>query len=174
MVSHRGLTGCVRSSGPERPRASECPRGAPGATPAAGHSGAALSDTPEPWAWRTTQTPSETVARTPPFFHSWGHPVGHLPGLGDRKDTTEKLCDKDFAERSGELSGVICLKTLVLFCYWAMIGNTPRIVQKTLTSLNKEVRPFFLSDTSIWSLPSFLPLAITAFRGPEVFLALRS
>ena len=25
---------------------------------------------------------------------------------------------------------------------------------KTLTSLNKEVRPFFLSDNSIWSLPS--------------------
>ena len=25
---------------------------------------------------------------------------------------------------------------------------------KTLTSLNKEVRPFFLSDNSIWSFPS--------------------
>ena len=33
---------------------------------------------------------------------------------GDRKGTTKKLCDKDFAERSGELSGAICLKTLVL------------------------------------------------------------
>ena len=30
------------------------------------------------------------------------------------KGTTKKLCDKDFAERSGELSGAICLKTLVL------------------------------------------------------------
>ena len=38
---------------------------------------------------------------------------------------------------------------------------------KTLTSLNKEVRPFFLSDNSIWSFPLFLPLAITAFGGPE-------
>ena len=27
--------------------------------------------------------------------------------LGDRKGTTKKLCDKDFAERSGELSGAI-------------------------------------------------------------------
>ena len=27
--------------------------------------------------------------------------------VGDRKGTTKKLCDKDFAERSGELSGVI-------------------------------------------------------------------
>ena len=38
---------------------------------------------------------------------------------------------------------------------------------KTLTSLNKEVRPFFLSDNSIWSYPSIFPLAITALRGPE-------
>ena len=36
------------------------------------------------------------------------------PTFGDRKGTTKKLCDKDFAERSGELSGAICLKTLVL------------------------------------------------------------
>ena len=34
--------------------------------------------------------------------------------IGDRKGTTKRLCDKDFAERSGELSGVICLKILVL------------------------------------------------------------
>ena len=29
--------------------------------------------------------------------------------VGDRKGTAKRLCDKDFAERSGELSGVICL-----------------------------------------------------------------
>ena len=34
--------------------------------------------------------------------------------VGDRKGTTKKPCDEDFAEHSGELSGVICLKTLVL------------------------------------------------------------
>ena len=34
--------------------------------------------------------------------------------FGDRKGTTKKLCDKDFAERSGELSGAICFKTLGL------------------------------------------------------------
>ena len=47
----------------------------------------------------------------------------------DRKGTTKKLCDKGFDERSGELSGAICLKTLVL------LGNdpvNPRIVQKIL------------------------------------------
>ena len=37
-----------------------------------------------------------------------------IPEVGDRKGTTMKLCDKDFAERSGELSGAIHLKTLVL------------------------------------------------------------
>ena len=30
---------------------------------------------------------------------------------------------------------------------------------KTLTSLNKEVRPFFLSDDSIWGLPSVSSLS---------------
>ena len=34
--------------------------------------------------------------------------------FGDRESATKKLCDKDFAERSGELSGAICLQTLVL------------------------------------------------------------
>ena len=34
--------------------------------------------------------------------------------VGDRRGTTKKLGDKDFAERSVELSGAICLKTLVL------------------------------------------------------------
>ena len=33
-----------------------------------------------------------------------------LAYIGGRKGTTKKLCDKDFAE----LSGVICLRTLVL------------------------------------------------------------
>ena len=30
---------------------------------------------------------------------------------------------------------------------------------RTLTSLNKEVRPFFLSDNSIWSFPSVSSLS---------------
>ena len=36
--------------------------------------------------------------------------------LEDRKGTIKKLCDKDFAEHLGELSGAIGLKTLVLLC----------------------------------------------------------
>ena len=44
---------------------------------------------------------------------------------------------------------------------------------KTLTSLNKEVRPFFLGDNSIWSLTlCFFPLAITAFGGTEGYFSL--
>ena len=34
--------------------------------------------------------------------------------FGDRRGTTKKPCDKDFAECSGELSGAICPKTLIL------------------------------------------------------------
>ena len=34
--------------------------------------------------------------------------------IRDRKGTPKNLCDKVFAELSGELSRVICLKTLVL------------------------------------------------------------
>ena len=30
---------------------------------------------------------------------------------GDRKATTKKLCDKDFAKRSGELSGALALRS---------------------------------------------------------------
>ena len=47
----------------------------------------------------------------------------------DRKGTAKKLCDKDFAERLGELSGAICLKTSVLLGHDRI---APRIVQKIL------------------------------------------
>ena len=33
-----------------------------------------------------------------------------FPRIGNRKGTTKKTCDKDFAECSGEFSGAICLK----------------------------------------------------------------
>ena len=35
-------------------------------------------------------------------------------GNRDRKGTLKNFCDKDFAEPSGELSGAMCLKALVL------------------------------------------------------------
>ena len=47
-------------------------------------------------------------------FFAHGCPLVFLLTVGDRKGATKKLCDKDLAERSGELSGAICLKTLVL------------------------------------------------------------
>ena len=39
------------------------------------------------------------------------------------------------------------------------IATIDRLTLKTLTSLNKEVRLFFLSDNSIWSLPSVSSLS---------------
>ena len=46
----------------------------------------------------------------------------------DRKGTTKKLCDKDFAEHSGELSGAICLNTP---CFrWVMTGNPLELFRK--------------------------------------------
>ena len=43
---------------------------------------------------------------------------------------------------------------------------------KTLTSLNKEVRPFFLSDNRFGVFLLFLLLASTAFGGPEGYFSL--
>ena len=55
-----------------------------------------------------------------------------------------------------------------------MLSQPPPLTLKTLTSLNKEVRPFFLCDNRIWSFPLFLPLilAITALGGPEGYFSL--
>ena len=43
---------------------------------------------------------------------------------------------------------------------------------KTLTSLNKEVRPFFLATVAFGVFALFLPLAITAFGAPEGYFNL--
>ena len=43
---------------------------------------------------------------------------------------------------------------------------------KTLTSLDKEVRLFFLSDNRFGVSPLFLLLAITGFGGPESYCSL--
>ena len=43
---------------------------------------------------------------------------------------------------------------------------------KTLTSLNKEVRPFFLSDNSIGSYPSVSSLSDSSIWGPEGYFSL--
>ena len=54
--------------------------------------------------------------------HDKGHNTQSM--FGDRKGATKKLCDKDFAERLGELSGAICLKTLVA------LGNDGQLFRK--------------------------------------------
>ena len=53
---------------------------------------------------------------------------------------------------------------------WRLMKND---TLKTLTSLNRESRPFFLGESSIWGVfPLFLPLAITACGGPERYFSL--
>ena len=46
--------------------------------------------------------------------HHVGATLTALKKFRDRKGTPKNLCDKDFAELSGELSDAICLKTPVL------------------------------------------------------------
>ena len=55
---------------------------------------------------------SWTSRKIAPKIHATCLSTGH--NNGDRKGTKKKLCDKDFAERSDEFSGAICLKILVL------------------------------------------------------------
>ena len=71
------------------------------------------------------------------------HTCSSSASIRARSGTTKKLCDKDFAKGSGELSGAICLKTLVL------LGNDrqpPRIVQKI----------FRVVRAIVWLCESFL------------------
>ena len=72
-----------------------------------------------------------------------------LKSFGDRKGTTKKLYDKDFAERSGELCGAICLKPLF---YWIMTDNPLELFRKFFGA----VRPNF------WLCRSFLALNFQA------------
>ena len=66
------------------------------------------------------KAPSERApSKSFEFYSNWGR---------EFKGTTKKLCDKDFAERSGELSGAICLKPLVL--YWINAGNPLELFRK--------------------------------------------
>ena len=65
------------------------------------------------WIWTSTPHPPP---RTPDRAGSkFGQNQGSecLARVRDRKGTPKNLCDKDFAELSGELSDAICLKTLV-------------------------------------------------------------
>ena len=73
------------------------------------------------------------------------------PYIRDRKGTPQNLCDKDFAERSGELSGVICLKTLVL------VGSALELFRKCFGT----VRAIF------WFWGSFLAPNFTGVLRPS-------
>ena len=72
-------------------------------------------------------------------FYRKGHSVKRLGhSLNCRTLKTEKLLSSSPSRKSA-------LKNT---------SNIYTVTLKTLTSLNKEVRPFFLGDNSIWRLPS--------------------
>ena len=75
------------------------------------------------------KTFSKAVSRTLPRTLLGTRVVARPPWFGDGHGTTKKLRDKDLSERSGELSGAICLKPLL---YWVMTQQLPRFVQKIL------------------------------------------
>ena len=76
-----------------------------------------------------------------------------MSNLGGQKGTTKKLCDKDFAELSGELSGAICLQALVLL---GNDGNPLELSRKIAGA----VRAIF------WFCGSFLaPELYACFKG---------
>ena len=74
------------------------------------------------------------IGKPPPRLKP--HPL-YRSLIGDREGTTKKLCDKDFAERSGELSGAICLKALFL------LGNDPVIPSNCSEKFFGAVRAIF-------------------------------
>ena len=77
----------------------------------------------------------------------------------------EKHLDAAVLRRTPEINNT-CISVCV-YIYMCVCASL-----KTLTSLKKEEGPFFLGDNSIWSFPLFLPLAITAFGGPEGYSSL--
>ena len=70
----------------------------------------------------------KSVGRVSEGFGLGGLGPARVALFRDRKGTPENLCDKDFAELSGELSGAICLK------FFVSLGAQycPRIVQTIL------------------------------------------
>ena len=81
-----------------------------------------------------------------------------------------------FSRISGALPKVLARGSTVISAWTCTPDELPENgfgpSLKTLTSLNKESRPFFLGDNSMRSLPSVLPLAITACGGPESYFSL--
>ena len=79
-----------------------------------------------------------------------------MPLIRDRKGTLENLCNKDFARLSGELSGAILLKTLVLLAVPFLVDiSAPK--KKYLAPPLKI--PQFAADTlpAARPLPAFPP-----------------
>ena len=98
---------------PRRHPPDPSPPGAPWETPHPRLGYSTKKNRPLPWLSPRTP-PSPPPSRKRKIF-SKCPPSFFLPDIvRDRKGTPKNFCDKDFAELSGELSGLLCLKTLVL------------------------------------------------------------
>ena len=85
--------------------------------------------------------------------------------IGDSKGTTKKACDKDFAERSAELPGAICLKNIVVQ------GNDrqpPQIVLKILWCCSRML--FWLCGSSL--APEFIDRTLGELKNQGLFTKL--
>ena len=96
-----------------------------------------------------------------PQWHSSDFKM-HFWGFGARQETWRRT--EEGEHRRGEGSEkftlwhkIITYEKLFWNNYFSVqthLSNLQVLPLKTLTSLNKEVRPFFLCDNSIWSFPS--------------------
>ena len=85
-------------------------------------------------------------------------PRGHIAPFWGRASLPEKV-SRDMGYRSGSIAISRDTGPLSEHCV-------------TATQLNKEVRPFFLSDNSIWSYPSVFPLRLQHLEVLEAIEAL--
>ena len=131
-----------------RPFGPKCPKSVPGVSQRCPDTPGTLSghflDTLEPGAQRAPGTPRGTLPWTPPFS-------GTLSGtLWARRAQKSPVGGRALRNSHGGAKLQPSAPRPVVVHAYRSTGNS----LKTLTSLNKEVRPFFLSDNSIWSLPS--------------------
>ena len=71
----------------------------------------AIAQKPQPEMVKMLQEPVFALPDCQPIGVN---PLLYVVFVRDRQGTPKNLCDKHFAKLSGELSGAICLKTLVL------------------------------------------------------------
>ena len=84
---------------------------------------------------------------------------------------TETFWGEAWRPKIREIPGIPAVLAAVPKARSSSVNSKTGLTLKTLTSLNKEVRPFFLSDNSIWSYPSVSALSdYSIWRSWKLFL----